>query len=576
MSATMTILRKSILGSAVFLLSLALVLPYAFRDPDPHHDGYQYGAALALAQGHFVHSEVFNQYGPITAWLQGLVLWIWGPELLNIRIFTAIQIALIALLMFGILRHFMVKSQLAFLLAISWVITSPDWSVYPGTFPLWPWPSVLFQLFLLSSLLLFLKSFTLNQRKQGALLFLSGTLVGLSGFTRLQNGALLYLVMNLGIFLLFRSRQELIKKIYTFNVGVLLSGMIVLMSLLLNGALDDFIKQAVLGAADRYGGNLIDPIYLLLYYIIPTLLFGLPLALIGMCLTMKTKKLKTIALVTSFVWITVAFGLLVLRPSFFSAILTKYDVLRSAFDVGPMFLSITASVAIILIILFSLVSVLISRFDSYKNRTMQADDDSYNYSLVLFVSLIAAVSISQIIPIHDMYHLWWASPIAIATLGIAAHNLIQDKIFVTVFALGVTTFSLIMGTTTWHLEVEQPRVYVTGGALDKMLLTQERAISDLEIRKLLTKTPPNSARFYCGDGLVSTWTGTYMSQDANFVDWAWGTNIDKDKIPAQTYICSFSVETAEVWATDNGVNISGPIHLNLSNFSNFYIFEVID
>ena len=61
-------------------------------DPDPHHDGYMFTAARAVSSGLRVHGEVFYQYGPVTAWLHGAVLRVFGEHLLVLRFFSVAAI----------------------------------------------------------------------------------------------------------------------------------------------------------------------------------------------------------------------------------------------------------------------------------------------------------------------------------------------------------------------------------------------------------------------------------------------------------------------------------------------------
>lgn len=67
----------------VVICATALFGFSAFVDPEPHHDGIQLAPAIAVANGKLIHAEVFDQYGPITAWIHGIVIFIFGPTLLD-------------------------------------------------------------------------------------------------------------------------------------------------------------------------------------------------------------------------------------------------------------------------------------------------------------------------------------------------------------------------------------------------------------------------------------------------------------------------------------------------------------
>ena len=72
-------------------------------DPDPHHDGVMFTAALASALGKVPNREFFAQYGPLTPVLQGMWLDLTSPTLFNLRLLHAIILTISALLMFLII-----------------------------------------------------------------------------------------------------------------------------------------------------------------------------------------------------------------------------------------------------------------------------------------------------------------------------------------------------------------------------------------------------------------------------------------------------------------------------------------
>ena len=85
------------------VLSGVYFLAIAPLDPDLHHDGVQYAAAAGVADGLNIHSQIFEQYGPITAWIQGWTLDVFGFNLLNLRIENALIFTLVSILMMKVL-----------------------------------------------------------------------------------------------------------------------------------------------------------------------------------------------------------------------------------------------------------------------------------------------------------------------------------------------------------------------------------------------------------------------------------------------------------------------------------------
>ena len=130
-------------------ISSLIFFTNARLDPEPYHDGAQFAPAIAVADGLSIHSDVFDAYGPITAWLQALAVNVLGPEVLSIRLVTAFLLVTASVLMFVIAKKVLIHDWMALLITSLWVIIWPGASVSWGT-PLLPWPSVVFLVFQLS------------------------------------------------------------------------------------------------------------------------------------------------------------------------------------------------------------------------------------------------------------------------------------------------------------------------------------------------------------------------------------------------------------------------------------------
>ncbi len=66
--------------------------PFASIGVDPHHDGIMLKPALDVLSGQVLFRDTFSQYGPLTTYLQALVLGV-QPTLLSMRILTVIAYA---------------------------------------------------------------------------------------------------------------------------------------------------------------------------------------------------------------------------------------------------------------------------------------------------------------------------------------------------------------------------------------------------------------------------------------------------------------------------------------------------
>ena len=261
--------------TGIALFTVAITAPFAIRDPDPHHDGIQYGAALGVSEGLNIQSEVFSQYGPVTAWIHGMTLWLVGPELIWIRLLHVFLVMGIAFAMYLILYRTLRLNSLAALAPIAWVASCPDWTVEQPYLQFWPWPSVLFDFFAVTSLLLWLKSRDKESLKQFQTLYASGVLVGLSGFTRSQSGLFLFFAMATALVVVDRIKIGALQRFLIFSLGTLSAGGAILAYLAFTNSLDDFVAQAIHGPLYEYGGKLFDFVYLWDSYVMLAFLFSL-------------------------------------------------------------------------------------------------------------------------------------------------------------------------------------------------------------------------------------------------------------------------------------------------------------
>jgi hypothetical protein len=561
----------------VGLISLLLTSPFALRDPEPHHDGIQYGAAIGVSEGLQIQSEIFSQYGPVTAWLQGFTLWLLGPEMIWIRLFNALLIAATAMFMYLIIEILVKNKIVSTIFPIAWVASSPDWSLAPGIFQFWPWPSTLFGFLAIVSLYFWIRSRDLKDRQSYRLLFLVGLLVGISGFTRSQNGLLLYLSLAFSIVVIDRRDADKVKKFVRFSLGTFTSGGAILLYFLVTGSLDDFINQAIIGSADRYAGKLYDLETLVQTYLIPAIFYALICTLVYYSASSIKKSYKftfaTSAGILLFVLLALyAFG----EKTFLNEYLIQYDLI-SGLSVTPMLLSTMCAVGVVVtpaVLYVHNALIKRRRVDTGQNKILVGSNDVVR--VALGISAVGLASISQIFPVHDPYHLWWAAPTPILSVVACSFALGLNKSALLRSFNALALVSSLIGLVLWNSELSEPRVKLTDGSLKYMYVVGEREPENKKMIELLSSVDTSSATFYCRDGLVSAWTGRYMSSSPRFVDWAWGTPEVKPKPDERVFLCVYdSMESGMSWADQNGYVFGTGVQTNFSYFSSFYFVELI-
>lgn len=91
---------------------------------DMAHDGYQLRQALDLSGGGMVFRDTFDQYGPLTPYLNLLGFSVFGERLLAIKYFVAVWYGLTAVVLFVLARHYLGR-VLSVAVVMMWVLTAP-------------------------------------------------------------------------------------------------------------------------------------------------------------------------------------------------------------------------------------------------------------------------------------------------------------------------------------------------------------------------------------------------------------------------------------------------------------------
>jgi 4-amino-4-deoxy-L-arabinose transferase-like glycosyltransferase len=303
--------RDIFLQLLVASVGLAIYLPIARLDPDPHHDGLQIATAIGVGSGRAIHQSVFSQYGPITAWLQGSWVWVTSPTLLNIRVLTALQVVLIGALMCRVFLQLRVERMIAIGVPIGWLLACPVWATGIGS-SFFPWSSITYGLFLLLSITTLIEWARRNdgRDKYG---FASGLFIGLAIMTRTNLGVtfLIFLFISYLVIFVTTGRPSVSEIRWPF-IGVFSGVIVPILILLSSKSFDDFIEQTVLGPLNGKSSTATSQSFLLINYIFLTL--GFISLLIAIALIAKEKLDTPIS------------KMLLVSFSFFVAIINLSDV----------------------------------------------------------------------------------------------------------------------------------------------------------------------------------------------------------------------------------------------------------
>jgi len=167
-----------------------------------------------MLEGKLLYTDVYYQYGPLSALINKWSLIIWGKRMLSLQIAAALGYACIVFFQFLLWSRFF-SNRFAFLVSFVALLLAP---FYTG--PFWPWSSVYALLFSIIGWLLFTPFLEKNSAWK---LLAAGAMVSFTFWTRQPVGILLF-ISYIMIFVLFyitryKSFVYTVKSLLLFLVG---------------------------------------------------------------------------------------------------------------------------------------------------------------------------------------------------------------------------------------------------------------------------------------------------------------------------------------------------------------------
>lgn len=506
---------RKLLTLVVFSIgALVIILQYRW-DPDPHHDGIMFTAAVGFNDGLRPNVDFFAQYGPLAPVLQGLGLQVFGETLFGLRFFSAVLL-LFAGAMFAFRAFQFFGLKFACFLWICWSLTGPM-----GL----PWSSVISTFLIV--LVLFVSFGWRDEEAQFrpmVFLFVSQLLI-IGALIRIH---LAVIVVLIALTLIIK-RSSLPKRFTIKWITLSLSNVALIIFLLdLFNILDAYFDQSFVWAISHYSTPALTLTYLsgLIWFVAVPLTF-LVLFLILNRVSCLQSRYRYLVLIGS---LSILASCLVYANSYTN------KVTESLFDPGYFMVEFFRRLS--LMIDYIPVTLLVIAFvlQAFKGRKIIQQENLAN--LILFA--VGLGTLAQLYPLFDPWHLWLISPVVILCLVLlrtdtklrAPHtNSIAYIAAVVIFALGV---NFINGLRSQTFEFES---LVLSGmtssredapALDKTMLALEK--SNIESQ---------SVRFLCNDGLYASATQRYLSRGPYFVDW----DLDEGVLDPQIqfiFVCDYT------------------------------------
>ena len=494
----MTGIKRYLTISYLLLIETLILIPQSRYDPDLHHDGVMFTAAVAIKNGLVPNKDVFAQYGPGAPLFHGYWLKFTGTQLVSLRLITAILLILTGLLLFLVLEKNL-NRKLAFLICVVWCVTYPNYILPPNL----PWPSVITTFLLM----VVVWSLTFQYSKKNSSithLCLTGVISFIlfaAIFVRVHIAVTFFL---LTIVLIIRSKNTLHSKqeFRAWTAGFMLGFLVVFLFFLQTKSWPDYFQQAVLWASDFYGtpknlndiNTIVDLILLLLF---PG--FFAILWLLIKFLNVDKNSIKTFLLIIASSVIVALVSLYKMDAQDKSFLNPKYIVLVLSQNFFAIF-GYSSAVFTIFIVF---------KFVYRRNLTNNS----------FLIPVLAFSSLSQLYPAHDPLHLWWITPLLLSGAapfvndGFTKIRDVQKKLFVISFGICVASFLLLFNY--FNIErISSNSAYLKHMiGVESVIIPADKFISEIE------KIPLNSrVRSKCMDALFSISKEKYLYSDLNYYE----------------------------------------------------------
>ena len=485
---------------AIFLMAHLVRIPF---DPDPHHDGLMYTAAIASSTGLFPHRDFFSQYGPLTSFIHGLWFMAAPNTLLSLRFFNGLLLAISSLLLFRILKD-QIGVKLAFLISLVWSISSPE--ILPAGLP---WPTVVSSL-----LLLFLIYISKTSRIALSkwIVFLLGFVSAIALFARMHNLVIPVLVSILC----------LLTKRYRFLLYFLLGYFTLLIAAIsflnLHSGLLPFIEQSIIWPLLGHAGSTFGAKALIVNAL---LLLQFPFFAAVLWLVCRLAWRNTLLLV---VFLTT----LILAAYLYSRRIPEIPVADRSFAKFD-YLSAFVAQQSLQMITFGLMGVCLALQTKDLNNRLQFSERE------ILASSISIGAFFQLYPSPDAYHVWWIAPLLLAGLPVNSSSIFkrfaQTPILVAVLFVNLFHVSQIISFDRSKYQSEVlSGMYGTNLGVDEALIEIQRII------------PLRSANFECIDGLFAANTRGYLANEVLYVNWLKKLN-NPESSPALFLVSCIGIES---------------------------------
>lgn len=482
----------------IFLCFLIFPLLNSRFDPDVHHDGIMYTAALASSKGLMPNRDFFAQYGFGAPFVQGIWMSFTGDSLLSLRVFTAFQLATIALMLFYSCKKF-VSAQISFLIAFAWIVQLSARL---------PWASILSTLCFLSVfLLLYNNKIPRTYLTQSFTRFFSaGVIVAVSSTFRIQNIILFGLLMV--AFLVFEKRGFILPFFFGFSFFLLVFFVFTFQLQIL----DPMVTQTIVWPAKFYSAPALTKSFITDTLWFPTIFLFISVTVFFLTIVSKnftnrgTRQLQL--MLFSLIGITGVLILIQKRDGHLSLRNPKVLMIdATSKTIG--FLGYWSATACVLLVIF-IVMTKILKVTPFSALSLES-------GWIVFLGIAA---LPQLYPLHDQVHLWYVTPVLlISCLPLLKYVFMKhprSSVWVTTFLVLSLSLSLFSDLRDFRKERVPYSNIVMAGLMGERSSVK---FTDSVMKFLNAHAQESQVGFDCNNGIFSAGGKRFLSNDPMFVNW---------------------------------------------------------
>lgn len=509
--------------SAIFITIINLIFfaNISRFDPDPHHDGVMFTAALASALGKVPHREFFAQYGPLTPVLQGMWLNLTSLTLFDLRLLHAIILTISALLMFLIISK-RIRVDIAMITTLIWTFSNPLLLT-----AILPWTTNI------TTFLILLIIYSYEKLvKFPRLIAFSWGLVFVLGFL-----VRIHFAVTAVFILIFLWKKRLRYKVILkwLFIGILSGVSITSAIFSFYEIWSDFIYQCFIWPAQfvvevkRSWRE---------YFSFKFIFYGFFIIGISLFLNYLSKKnilnraikiIFSILIIVLFIDASSAYKINNLPVGgITNDILHNLKIIRESMIIGPL---------LSLPVLFGFIFIWV------RKRRYTVEDN--------FIDFAVGVTITAFLylyPVPDSIHLWWVAPIIISGIFLmlsSTGEFITKLISNLKFSLMVPILigSIMLQLNYLQIPREPYKSKTLVGMLGKPTQVQWLDATMLNLEKY---AHGGGVEFRCADGIYASAGGKFLADDKNFTNWGFDLKRTSKKEKNNVFYCGTSSSVSDL------------------------------